>query len=322
MKRLQVSAHTLMSAADCRTRTLLHLAGMKDAGLPVPGAQLSMEAGTQGHKAMAAWLNGSDWVEAIAPYEQRSDELGILEDRRGHANLSLILREVFSRYTPQSNLPFELLTPQTTEVSFVAPLGVLRDGTPVDLIGYIDKLVQDKRTGLKLPLEHKFTGKLDESFVRRFTEYDPQVTAYMFAAETVLGEKIGDAWVNAVEVAKVPQSTRKCTKHGVLYEECGPLHVKQTFIAARRTPEQLKEFRVRALEICNEYLLPVANALAKKGVEVATKTPRDGPFTGACDYCEFARWCLTSNRAPNLMQTMLAVDARDDTRLRSGFVEA
>ena len=321
MKRLQVSVSMLMSAPDCRTRTLLHLAGMHDTGLPVPGAQLSMEAGTVGHKATAAWLNGSNWEDAIADYEARSDELGIVEDRRGYNNMRIILREVFHRYTPQSNLPFELLTPQTTEVSFVAPLGILKDGTPVDLIGYIDKLVQDKRSGLKLPLEHKFTGKLDEGFVRRFTEYDPQVTAYMLAAETVLGERIGDAWVNAVEVAKVPQSTRKCTKHGVLYEECGPLHVKQTFIAARRTPAQLAEFRIRAIEICERHILPVALALGKKGVEVATRTPRDGPFTGACDYCEFARWCLTSNRAPNLMNTMLVHSAGDDDRLRSGLIE-
>src|SRR5271157_3258616 len=165
-ERLQVSVHTLMMASDCRTRLLLRLADLRDIGLPVPGAVLSMEAGKWGHVAMAAWLNGNDWRQAIEPYKVQSDEMAISEDRRGHANLAAVIGEVVARY-PLERLPFELLSPSTTEVSFVAPLGEIRDAAgkgvvvPVDLIGYIDKLVADKRTGLKMPLEHKFTGKLD-----------------------------------------------------------------------------------------------------------------------------------------------------------------
>ena len=66
---------------------------------------------------MAVWLNGSDWVEAIPhPSSSAATNSASLRIAVGHANLSLILREVFSRYTPQSNLPFELLfTPQLQE---------------------------------------------------------------------------------------------------------------------------------------------------------------------------------------------------------------
>ena len=194
---------------------------------------------------------------------------------------------------------------------------------PVDLIGYIDKLVQDKRTGLKMPLDHKFTGKLDAPFIGKFTEYDPQMTAYMLASEIVLGERVGDAWVNAVETSMVPSSDRKCPKHGVQYEECGNEHVKQTFIACRRTPAQLEEFRARALDISRRFVLPVAKVVAKKGAKAMLTAPRDGPYTGACDYCEYRRWCLTANRAPASMATMLAASVyeTDETRLRSGFVE-
>jgi hypothetical protein len=219
-------------------------------------------------------------------------------------------------------LPFELLDPKTTEVGFVAPLGTLRDGTPVDLIGYIDKLVADKHSGSKLPLEHKFTGKVDAEFIGRFTEYDPQVTAYMLAAETILGQPCTEAWVNAIQMSMVPTSDRKCPKHGVLYAECGSLHVVQTFIAARRTPAQLAEFKSRALDICERWVLPVARSLQRHGAEVATRTPRDGMFTGACEYCDYRRWCLTSQRSPNLMRTMLGERAGSaDTRLRSGLVQ-
>jgi len=317
-ERLQVSIHTLQIAMDCRTRLLLRLAGLMDIGLPPPGSYVSMVAGSWMHKALAAWLTKEDWKVVLAPYKTMSEELAITEDRRGYDNLIAIMTEVVGRY-PLARLPFEVLKP---EISFVAPLGVLADGTPVDLIGYIDALVQDKRTGQRFILEHKTTGKLDEAFTRRFAEYDVQTTSYMLAAETVLGEKIGDAWVNAIEMAKVPSSDRKCNKHGVQYEECGPMHVKQAFIPARRTPEDLEEFRARALDICERYVLPVARALERRGPSVSTRTSRDGKFTGACDYCEYSRWCLTSNRSPNALNGMLKkAPQADDDRLRSGLVK-
>jgi hypothetical protein len=82
-----------------------------------------------------------------------------------------------------------------------------------------------------------------------------------------------------VRPAEVPDRERlgrpiKCPKHGVLYAECGPLHVVQTFIAARRTPLQLEEFKIRALDICEKWVLPVARSLQKHGAEVATRTTR------------------------------------------------
>jgi hypothetical protein len=316
---LQVSVSLLMMAPDCRTRLLLRLAHMDDVGEPPPGTQISALAGTWGHKAMAAWLSDREWQPEFEPYQAISRDLGIHDDRRGYDNMHKIISEVVHRY-PIGQLPFELLSPATTEVSFVAPLGLLSDGTPVHLIGYIDKLVKDKHSGLKLPLEHKFTGRLDGNFVGRFTEYDPQLTAYMWAAETVLGEPIGDAWVNAIEMKMVPTSESKCKKHGVLYEECGPLHVTQTFIQAHRSPQQINEFKRLALAECETYILPVAKALKKKGVNVATQTPREGIITGACEYCEYRRWCLTANRGPSIMATMLKERAMTDDRLHTGLV--
>lgn len=324
MKRLQISVNMLQVACDCRTRLVLRLAGMQDAGQPPPGGYRSMVCGKWGHVALATWLSTGDVHQALAaisPYAEISKSLGIAEDRRGYQNLGKILAEVMGRYQPLSRLPF---TPQATEVSFVALLGEVkvRNTTfPVDLIGYIDAIVIDKATGKRTLLEHKFTGKLDGEFARRFSEYDPQTTAYMLATECVTGERIDTAWVNAIETAKVPDSDRKCNAHGVLYNECGVLHVKQTFVAVRRTPQQLEEFRAQALDIAKRIIVPAALVYEKKGVQAALTAPRDGIFTNACHFCDYSRWCLTGQRGPTLMASMLTTRERDDARdLKSGFV--
>lgn len=326
--RLQVSVHTLALALDCRTRLALRLAGMEDASIPPPSPSISLVAGKWAHTALAAWCNGDDWEAALAPYESISNELSIAGDRRGYPNLRSVMASFAMRHNRDA-LAFDLLDAKTTEISFVVPLGGVRSRSgadvPVDLIGYIDKLVRDKASGRLMLLEHKTTGKLDEAFVKRFVEYDPQTTAYILGVQTTTGETGDEAWVNAIEVKNVPSSSTKCAKHGVPFAECGPLgdirdpHVRQTFIRVQRTPARVAEFKARALDISERIVLPVAEAVAKKGVEVAMRTPRDGMFTGACDMCEYKNWCLRTERSHVALTTMLKKGSYDDSRLRSGL---
>lgn len=302
---------------------------MEDTGDPPPGAWLSMLAGSWGHKALAAWLNGDDFEEVLKPYEAISRTLGIDDDRRGYNNLLAILR-AYTAYRVRDILPFDLLDPKTTEVSFVVPLGdvATKEGerVAVDLIGYIDKLVRDRRTGRVMPLEHKFVGQLNDALAARFADYDQQTTAYILAAEGVLGEECDTAWVNAIEVAKVPSSERKCPKHGVPYSECGPLadirdpHLRSSFISVRRDKADKEEFKKLALATVRDFILPVATVLERRGTEAVFSAPREGPFTGACDYCEYRRWCRTNRRSRSAFATMLRASTIDDSRLRSGFV--
>jgi hypothetical protein len=288
-----------------------------------------MLAGTWGHRALAAYWD-DNWEEALAPYEVQSQQLGVTDDRRGYDNLRTILESWVATH-PVERLQFDPLDRKTTEVSFVVPLGTIRskggDAIPVDLIGYIDKLGRDKKSGRILPIEHKFPGKIDDTLIAKFAERDIQTTAYIVAASHVLGEPCEEAWVNAIEVAKVPASDRTCPKHGVPYKECGPLmdiqkpHIKTTFIPARRDAEMQAEFIKLALRISERTILPVAEALLKKGPLVARITPRDGLFTGACDYCDFRRWCLTNKRGRMQFDTMLREVTVSPDRLRSGLVE-
>jgi len=289
-----------------------------------------MLAGTWGHKALAVWPN-KGWEEVLKPYETLSAELGIVDDRRGYANLRTLI-QAFAVKNPVGRLPFTFLEPDRSEVSFVAPLGEVeeKDGNivPIDLIGYIDKLVRDKHTGRIIPLEHKFPGKLDEALASKFADYDIQTTGYIFAAKTVLGEPCYEAYVNAIEVKDVPSSSRMCPKHGVPYSECGSLgdirdaHCRSSLIPVRRDDSDLAEFVALALSICKTEILPVARALQKRGPEVALKTPRNGAFTAACEYCDYRRWCRVTKRSRTGFDKMLRDSIINDTRLRSGLVYA
>ncbi len=312
----------LAMAADCPARTVLALAGMEDAGEPRAGTSLSMLAGIWGHKAHAAWLQGNDWEEALAPYADISKQGGFADDRRGHTNIRAVLDAVLSRLH-RDRLPFDLVDGAATEITFTAPLGEVEvRGTKFDvvLIGVLDGLIREKATGHKMPLEVKFTGRLDSAFISKFVEYDIQTTAYIYAAGLTQDVALGECFVSAFEMASVPTSDRLCNKHGVVYAECGPEHVKHTFISVRRTPARLNEFKALALRIASRYIAPAALMLEKHGVEVAQSAPRSGMFTMACDTCEFRKWCLVNERAAFAMTTMLRKRTFDDRRIRSGLL--
>jgi len=280
-----------------------------------------MLAGSWGHKAHAAWLEGRDWKAVLAPYEAISNDGGFADDRRGFNNIHAVLTSVFNSLH-LDRLPFDLLPPPATEVTFATPLGTVEvSGVAVDvvLIGVMDGLVREKRSGHKMPLEVKFTGRLHATFVAKFANYDIQTTAYIYAAGATQDVALGECFVSAFEMAMVPQSDRQCAKHGVAYAECGPIkHVRHTFVPVHRTPQRLAEFKALALRIAKRDLIPAALQLEKHGVEVALRSPRDGMFTTACDYCEFNKWCLVNERSLTAMKTMLRTAANDDRRIKSG----
>jgi hypothetical protein len=282
-----------------------------------------MDAGSAGHAALAAWLRGENWMDAIEYYREYTAEHNMVDDRRGYDNMVNVLDTVIHRH-PLPQLPFVVDDPAYIEVPFACPLGSVEVGgekVDVNLIGVMDGAPKDRRSGKRWVLEHKFTGQLNEAFIWRFVNFDPQTTAYIWAVQKTLDESVQDCWVNAVSMTMMPTSERKCAAHGVQYLECGPMHVKQTFISVRRTPEQLQEFQVNALRVAKEAV-QAAQFAERAGALAATKSPRIGPFTSACEYCDFKRWCLTSNRQPAMMETLLYKPEVDSERLRSGFVNA
>lgn len=307
-----------MLAMDCPTRMVLNLQGYRDADTSA-GNYRSMDAGTAGHNALAAWLRGENWIEALEYYREYSAENGMVDDRRGYSNMRNVLSAVVNRH-PIDSLPFTFDDPRYVEVPFSVPLGTVSvsdEQIDVALIGVMDGCPVDRRTSQRWVLEHKFTGKLDDQFIRRFTYSDPQTTAYCYAVREITGEDHAGCWVNAVQMAMVPSSDRKCKEHGVNYAECGPLHVKQTFVPVERDSTDLDEFRRVSLRVAKRAIQAQMYA-DKHGECAATTTPRLGPFTNACDWCDYFKWCRVSKRNPALMQTMLTLREPND-RLKSGW---
>lgn len=308
-------------ARDCPTRMVLHLQNYYDADASAL-AYRSMEAGTAAHLAFAAWLKGENWVEAIEYYRDYTAEHSMVDDRRGYDNLYNVLSAVFDRH-PINELPFRVDKPEYVEIPFACPLGEVEVGgekIEVDLIGQIDGLPIDRQTGGRWVLEHKTTGKLDSGYIWRFVNTDPQTTGYIWAVQQTLGEKVENCWVNAVQLTQMPTSERKCKDHGVQYLECGPEHVKQTFVPVKRTPEQLEEFRVNALLVAKDAIR-AAKFGERLGKRASQRSPRIGQFTRACENCDYRRWCITGNRNPDMMDTILTQRPMVTERLRTGFAK-
>ena len=322
-RQFNISVHSIAGARDCPTRMVLHLQGYRDAATDDVQYR-SMDAGTAGHKAMAAWLKGEDWMEALEDWKAFTAEHGMIDDRRGYPNMVKIVQAVVDNH-PLDMLPFIVDKPEYVETSFCVPLGETEVGGilyPVNLIGYMDAAPLDRRTHKRWVLEHKFTGRLDQEFIKRFIQYDPQVTAYILGAQLTLGEEIQNCWVNAVQMAMVPSSDRKCNEHGVPYRECGIRHAKQTFVPVERSKAALEEFRKNALFNAKDAIKAALFA-EKYGEDAARKTPRLGILNNTCEFCDMRRWCIVANRRKADMKTMLVIPTVevDDVRLRTGFIK-
>lgn len=317
-RHFQVSVHTLMMAFDCPLRM-----AMKFRGYASIEDNRSLVCGIAAHKALAAYMRGDDWHDAIAYFEQVTAENNMIDDRRGYPNLVAVMSEIFDRFDSQP-MPFVVTDPAQIETSFAYPLGtvnVLDETIDVDLIGVLDGCVTDLRTRHPFGLEWKTTGKLDTNYTRSFA-WNLQTTAYTWAIQKVTGMEIANFWLGAIEIRNIPRSDRKCPDHGSPYAECGPLHIKNTFLAIRRTPEQLATFERNALK-ASEAVIKAALWAERYGDEGLLEMPCYGDFTGTCDMCEFCPWSRNpEGRRLDLLGGMFKhVEPTEEVSLRSGFVK-
>lgn len=319
-------------ASDCPERMVLNLLNLQDAAIDNRN-YWSMDAGIAGHAALAQWLRGGNWTEAIEYYKEYSATYGMAGDRRGYGNMCNILSTIIERH-PLASLPFVIDDPRYVEVPFSVSLGsvqVNNEIVEVALIGVMDACPLDRKTSQRWVLEHKFTGKLDDAFISNFTYDDPQTTAYCYAVREITGEEVAACWVNAIGMVMMPGgdgtchisnktgecSDRKCKDHGVAYHECGPLHIKQIFIPVRRSADELEEFRRNALHVARRAIAS-AQFIERNGENAPQIARRLGPFTSACSWCDFRKWCRISNRNKEMFNSMLKLREKSD-RLRTGF---
>ena len=122
------------------------------------------------------------------------------------------------------------------------------------------------------------------------------MSGYLWGLQQMYGKPYTGMFINAVELTKVPQSTRKCGDHGVTYAECGLLHCQSDLFPVQRTAEELDRWRATAIFLAQRYAQKLANVKAREHAGEALTTvlhmiPQEGKVTGACPYCEHYDFC-------------------------------
>lgn len=311
---------TLRAMADCDSRVVLrHVLGFT-----VDEEKVKLEAGIAVHEVMASYFGGRKVEHCLAQFEMLyrgySEELGLNGFKHplgGYSweNLDKILNEWFAR-DPRATMPFSV-NPKLIEIGIQVPLsdecvcGFWEHNHPRPgcdgyrpafvMWGRLDAIVTAHHDKKLYVLDHKSTGRLSTYTTEKY-RMDSQMSGYTWAAQKTLGQDIAGIFINAIEFSKLPSDpVRKCAKHGVIYAECGPMHMNTQLLIYTRTATQLEQWRQDAIKLARRYRDLARNV---KSLSDLTSVSMDGTFAGACGFCEFAKFCQ-AERSPSLEPSML-----------------
>mgnify|MGYP001602316094 CR=1 FL=1 len=189
-----------------------------------PGA---MEVGTVLHWALAHWLQGHNFQEILAHFDQawQGEVGGALprQERLHPANVKLCLQYWMAQ---QPRRDVQVLT---TEKTFEVPLGCI-DGEEIIYYGTPDALLEWK--GDLYVLDHKSTGDIDEDWAAQWS-MNSGLQGYVWGLRQ-RGYAVKGAFVNGIEIRRLPpwdgNLEKKCQTHKVKYKECQPIHVKGQWV--------------------------------------------------------------------------------------------
>ena len=278
---IAVDNSTLASTQTCETQAALrYVLGYDSAEDRAP-----LVAGTAVHAALAAWLkSGGNALEAMRVLEVEYmpwalEHVIVTDDRLSYANVHRVMEYWFDTH-PLSSWTVTV-RPEMVEVGFAVPIA-----DDVVFVGRADAVGQDAR-GAWVVVEHKSSARLDERW-RRTHRLAAQLTGYTYAMQQHVNAPVVGALVNGIELSRLPNSTTKCRKHGVAYNECGALHARFEAFITQRTPAQQEEWKRTALVLAREFL---ALKERVKTIDDVLNVRTNGQFTGACASCPFINWC-------------------------------
>jgi hypothetical protein len=284
------------------------------------------------HEVLADHLRGKDieWCRNRLRfmYKGYSDEY-IPDDKRHrfyrlrYENVDAIVHEWLTQW-PKNSLPFAV-NPNLIEVGFQIPLSTecvcghdernhaaggcqwrAQCGCQEFLYAFIfygryDGIVTAEHDHSLYVLDHKTTGRLTPYKVEEYRN-DSQMSGYVWAARETTGQDIVGVYINAIELSTLPSDpVRKCREHGVVYAECGPLHMKAQFLAYTRDAEQLDQWHRTAMELARRYKAIVAKAPELENVGTLLT---EGAFYGSCLFCDFKDFCA-AGRPLNYVDNLL-----------------
>lgn len=277
---LWVDTSTLKAVAACHTQ-----AGMRyHLGYTSADERSALKAGTAIHEALAVWFRGGSLtatMAALAYHYQSWAEANVPPaDRLAYPAVASILNHWCVTH-PLSQFPVRIV-PTMVEVGAQAPL--VEDGS-ILFVGRMDKVGRDSNGWMVGDI--KTTGMITSAWLDAF-ELDPQLTGYVWLLQQHIGEPVKGAFITAIELPKLPTSTKKCEKHAVSYTECKLLHAKSEVVLTARTPEQIESWRWDAVRLAKEYLQLIQHVPEVAAIHAANMR---GRFNRSCMFCEFKGWC-------------------------------
>lgn len=312
--------NTLLTCmAQCDTKTILrHVLGMTSRE-----ERAALVSGSAAHESMAAYFRTGDMKHALVVFEegepcmQCADFKGLTapvgcsrckgtrrqtpgyrvwsdanlpaDDRLRYELLREILQIWYTNH-PIARLPFRPRA-EWVEIGFAYPL---TDAGDLVFCGRLDAIVEEPDSVAEVRiLDNKFTGALDNNFVRNF-QMDSQFSGYLWAAQRTLGRKVLGGYVNAISTARLPSDPeRKCNTHKVAFAECRTLpdHAKSQIFYVDRTPDKLESWRQTAVQLGRKFQV-LKRAFADR--ELLPLAQQQGQFIyKACSWCEAHDFCVS-----------------------------
>lgn len=310
-----VDNSTLTDVAACTTRTVLK----KVYGFQRAEDGIAAEAGKAFHTALDVRFQGrgndaalAAFRAAYAEYNARVVEPAANErdkyDLYRMANLERIVREWLTRH-PDSALPWTVL-PDGTEAELSHPLTdeTLPNGAPRFMYwGKIDLRVRAHHDGRRYTVDHKTSQKIDAANLAKY-DNDSQMTGYTFLESKLSppDDQPAGVFINAIGIKDVPSSNRKCSTHGMLYAQCGHLHLDFVIQPTGRRPDQVEAWRRNAATFAAQY----ADMIDAYGNDLASvaDAPMDGTFRNECKFCSFRTFCLSRRDDVDTLHANFVVD--------------
>jgi hypothetical protein len=211
-------------------------------------------------------------------------------------NTSVSLEHWFATHQPDSPT-FPKPIPSSLEAILSHPLWEEVWGKRVIFVGLVDGIVQNPATGLLSLMDHKTTSfSLTKFYADQFI-LSSQLSGYLWLAQqNAIHDKLNSPYpistvlINAIQFAKLPDSTRKCPLHSLPYLECRRFHANSALLGPfSRTPNLIETWHRNAIALTQRW---IALKETFPSLNNFSTIPKDGQFAyNICPRCSFFGPC-------------------------------
>ena len=270
-------------------------------GLRGRGEKIAADMGNAYHSALELHFHGGSKRDVTVLFEREYDKVippgeQPEEARFGRKNCITIM-ERYCDTRPVDKMPWTVVETEVVRGIVLDDKGEFIFWVKRDILG------QDKQTGFYVPVDHKTAGNLSAWWARKW-RLTSQLSGYCWFTGQEYGQPVKECYVNALEVKKLPDSSRRCAAHGVKYIECGPEHANFQIYAYRLSQEQLNKWKSDALIIAKQAKILMQ---AFGDINLLPYARRNGAFNDSCVFCEFKEWCA-GDFSPGLAEVLTIYD--------------